>query len=328
MAHKFDEPTLMRWSRLYVAATRNYRAVISAQAALELGCSERTFHRHVIRPGAAGIQQNSVTGRHWAKMAAHNLADMFVEEWLSPTQPTIVQKFNDYCDACEGHDPPIAPLSESSFRRKIAKIPAKVLFERRGEACFENVQFGTIKGHSPRRTMPLEAVQIDHTQLDTDVIDRFGSILGRPWFTAIIDEYTRGLLGFYLSLLPPQRFTVGMAIARAIFPKDEWLASLGVEGQWDMFGVPMQIGSDNGADLTAKETTDAYAALGIPTIDYRPIGEPQYGAIIERFMGTVAYLAKGIPGYTGANWKEKPAGKSPPRPCFTMKDLEPDPKLS
>lgn len=266
MAHKFDEPTLMRWSRLYVAATRNYRAVISAQAALELGCSERTFHRHVIRPGAAGIQQNSVTGRHWAKMAAHNLADMFVEEWLSPTQPTIVQKFNDYCDACEGHDPPIAPLSESSFRRKIAKIPAKVLFERRGEACFENVQFGTIKGHSPRRTMPLEAVQIDHTQLDTDVIDRFGSILGRPWFTAIIDEYTRGLLGFYLSLLPPQRFTVGMAIARAIFPKDEWLASLGVEGQWDMFGVPMQIGSDNGADLTAKETTDAYAALGIPTI--------------------------------------------------------------
>jgi putative transposase len=318
MAIKFDEARLNFWTRMYWAGTSKARQPLCVEAATDLRCSPRTFRRHVAR-GSVGRSPPQISGRHRSKARAHLLADEYVQHWLSTSQPTASKIYLDYRDACTGQT---QPLSVSAFRRKIAAVTDKERFERRGEAKFENVAFRVIKGHAPRRTAPLEAVQIDHTQLDVEAVDRFGGVLGRPWFTAVIDEYTRALVGFYVSMLPPQRFTVGQALARAIFPKDEWLARIGVEGRWDMQGVPFQIGSDNGSDLAAEDTLNAYKALRVTNVDFRPEGEPQYGAAIERFMGTVATLAKGIPGYTGPNYTKKPPRSSKSFPCLTIDDLE------
>jgi putative transposase len=163
-------------------------------------------------------------------------------------------------------------------------------------------------------------VQIDHTQLDIELVDRNGRRMGRAWFTAVIDEYSRALLGFYISPLPPQRFVVGMALAHAIYPKGEWLVAHGVEGAWEMSGVPFTISSDSGSDLRANDTKDAHKAIGITNVDFRPRGRPKYGAIIERFMGTMAQLAKGLPGYTGPHWLKKPK-PSQKLPCFTLDEI-------
>lgn len=326
MTLALDDELLAHWATLFNMATRSCRIDIGEQAAAALGCSIDTFRRRAREARDTGSKKRK-RGQHRKKARAHALADKMISEiWLTslrPTVPDVYELYEVWCD--DAKDTPegaITPLSESSFQRKIDAVSDADRFKYRKEPALQKFQFTVKKGKSPRRDGPLEAVQIDHTRLDVGVRDRFGHVLGRPWFTAIIDEYSRALLGFHLSLLPPQRLTVGLAFANAIYPKEQWLESLGIAWEWDMSGVPFMVRTDNGADLTALDTRRAFKKLGVVNLDYRPVGEPQYGAIIERFMGTCASMVKGLPGYCGRYWTEQPDLNPEKTTCFTMEELE------
>jgi putative transposase len=47
--------------------------------------------------------------------------------------------------------------------------------------------------------------------------------MGRPWITVAFDIATRVVLGFALRLEPPSATSVGLALAMACLPKDQWL---------------------------------------------------------------------------------------------------------
>jgi putative transposase len=326
MTLALDEELLAGWASIFKMAPREQRVSIANEAALSLACSTDTFRRRVAEASSKTAKSRK-RGQHRSKVRAHELADKVIKErWLTtarPTVPDVYELYEVWCDDAK-HSPTgaIKPLSDSTFQRKIDAIPDEEKFRYRKEPKLSKYQFKVKKGKSPRRDGPLEAVQIDHTRLDLGVSDRFGSILGRPWFTAVIDEYTRALIGFHISLLPPQRLTVGLAFANAIFPKKEWLESLGVAWEWDMDGIPFMVRTDNGSDLTAPDTRRGFQKLGVVSLDYRPVGAPQYGAIIERFMGSCATMVKGLPGYCGRFWNEQPELDPEKTSCYTIEELE------
>lgn len=61
---------------------------------------------------------------------------------------------------------------------------------------------------------PLQSIVMDHTQVDILLVDTVHRdvIVGRPWLTIIICALTRVILGYYLSLTPPNVITVQLAL--------------------------------------------------------------------------------------------------------------------
>jgi putative transposase len=61
--------------------------------------------------------------------------------------------------------------------------------------------------------------QCDHTRADVFLVDRDGQILGRPWFTTVIDTYSRCIVGINLGYDVPSSQVVALALRHAILPK-------------------------------------------------------------------------------------------------------------
>lgn len=98
------------------------------------------------------------------------------------------------------------------------------------------------KGHQPyTRTRELcgsfeadDANQIwqsDHHQLDIIVVDpETGEPMGRPWITAFLDDHSRALCGYFLSLDHPNSMSIALALRDSM---------LDTEKQWNVvYGIP------------------------------------------------------------------------------------------
>ena len=92
-------------------------------------------------------------------------------------------------------------------------------------------------GHFPGADWPLAVVQIDHTKFDIMLVDDTHRLcIGRPWVTLAIDVFSRMAMGIYVSLEPPNSMSVGLCIAHAILPKEQWMGKLGLSTSWPCWG--------------------------------------------------------------------------------------------
>jgi putative transposase len=168
----------------------------------------------------------------------------------------------------------------------------------------------------------LEIVQIDHTQLDIILVDEICRMpIGRPWLTAAIDVYSRVIVGFYLSFDPPGALGTGMCIANAILPKEGWLQSLDVKGDWCCWGRMNTIHVDNAKEFRGKTLSKACEEYGI-NLQWRPVKKPQWGGHIERLMGTIAKKMHTLRGTTRSSPKDRGEYDSMKKAVFTLKDFE------
>ena len=100
-----------------------------------------------------------------------------------------------------------------------------------------------------------------------------------------MDVYSRMITGYYLSLDAPSVTSVAMCIARSILPKERLLLDHNVKGEWSVFGYPNKIHVDNGADFRSLDLSKSCQMHGI-TLEFRPVGRPEFGGHIERVIGT------------------------------------------
>jgi putative transposase len=101
-----------------------------------------------------------------------------------------------------------------------------------------------------------------------------------------IDRATRVIMGLLLSLEAPSQLSIGLCLHHGTFPKDAWLKALGLSGAcWPGFGLPTTIISDNGREFHGRAFRRAAQVYGID-VQYRPLGCPAAGGIIERAIGT------------------------------------------
>lgn len=142
-----------------------------------------------------------------------------------------------------------------------------------------------------------ERWEIDHTRLDTHVRTLGDDGLwrpARPWLTAVIDVYSRAIMGLVLSLRTPDAFTTAIVLRRAILPKPEWPA-------WTPRGLPRLLVLDNGRDFQASDVAASLNALGIQQQFCDP-HTPDQKPHIERWFGTLTRnLLPMLPGYVDGN---------------------------
>lgn len=178
------------------------------------------------------------------------------------------------------------------------------------------------EGTFPDANFPLDVVEIDHTLLDIMVVDEVErKCIGRPHITVALDVNSRMVYGFCLSLDHSGFYSIGQTILMGLAPKAKYLSDLGIDGDWEIYGLPKTIHADNGSDFRCRELVLFCEEYRI-NLAWRPVGRPQFGGHIERFIGTLNNAIHELPGTTFSSPGQRGEYEPEKHAQFTIKELE------
>jgi len=153
---------------------------------------------------------------------------------------------------------------------------------------------------------PNEMWQADHTPLDVRVLDERGRP-ARPWLTIVLDDYSRVVAGYALSLRDPSSIQTALALRQAIWRKGD--------PHWSVCGIPETFYTDHGNDFTSQHLEQVAADLHMALV-FSIAGKPRGRGKVERIFESVNQLFLcHQPGYS-------PAGSPPGRPVLTLPELD------
>jgi putative transposase len=242
------------------------------------------------------------------------------EHYLKPQRPSIQSAIAEV--ALRSKAQGLTPPGASAIRARIARIPEKQVFRKRGFAEQARNKYTPSVGKFPGADYPLAVIQIDHTPIDLIVVDdRYRKPIGRLWLTLAIDVHSRMIVGYYLAIEEPSEISVGMCIAHSVLPKEDWLNVHQVEGEWPVWGFPRVVHSDNGPDFRAENVRLSCSNYNIENI-FRPVKVPKYGGHIERLLGTFMRTLHELPGTTFSNIVDRDGYDSEKNAVLTMEDFE------
>lgn len=294
-------------------------------AAAELGLSERQVYRLIKRlreaDGAvtALLPGGSDGGRGRRRLAAprENLIRRLIKEvFVTPQKRSAAELVRAI--RSQSMQSGLQPPSESTIRRRV-KTLSLVERRQRGEL---HPEAEPIYGVTPPADAPLDWLQMDHTPVDLIIVDPVDRApIGRPWITVAIDAFSRCIVGFHLSLEAPSATSVRLCLTLVASDKAPWLQQRGIEAHWPVLGKPHRLGVDNATEFHSAAFERGCAQHGI-TIEWRPPGQPHFGGIVERVVGTLMQLVHMLPGTTFSNPAERGSYDSDKTACLTLEDLE------
>lgn len=212
--------------------------------------------------------------------------------------------------------------SKNTIRARINQISEEERLKRQGNRSKARTLYNPAAGMFPNVEHPLNVVQIDHTPVDIILVDDDHRLpIGRPWITLVIDIYSRMVTGYYLSLDAPSETSVAMCISHSVLPKDNWLVLHGIEATWPVWGFMQTIHVDNGADFRSETLRRSCLTYNI-NLEFRPVGQPNFGGHIERLLGTVLKQVHSLPGTTFSNIKERDTYNSDKHASMTFSEFE------
>jgi putative transposase len=212
------------------------------------------------------------------------------------------------------------PARNTVAHRIEALHPVEVRRRREGSDAARPLQ--SAGGKVPDIVAPLDRVQIDHTVIDLIVVDdRDRQPIGRPFLTVAIDVYSRCILGMVVTLEAPSAVSVGLCIAHMACDKRPWLEALGVDAAWSMSGKPLALYLDNASEFKSEALRRGCEQHGI-NLNYRPLGRPHYGGIVERIVGTVMQRVHELPGTTFSNPGQRGGYDADKMSALTLTELE------
>jgi putative transposase len=216
----------------------------------------------------------------------------------------------------------VVPPHPNSVRKRLKRLPPKLSLQRRGQKEEAINRFTPIRGSFPDATHPFAVVQIDHTRMDIIVVDEVHrKPVGRPWITLAIDVHSRMVAGIYISFDAPNAAAVGLCLAHAMCAKREYLAELGVAGNWPVWGRIGTVHCDNGKDFHSIALERGCQEHGID-LNWRPVKVPRYGGHIERLIGTVMRELHKLPGTTFSGIQSRRGYDSTKEAALTLREVE------
>lgn len=216
----------------------------------------------------------------------------------------------------------LKPPHSNTIRSRVAAVHPYKRLRQRGERKVAEERHTPAPGSFPGADYPLATVQIDHTPVDVILVDdEYRLPIGRPWITLAMDVFSRMATGFYVSFDAPSETSVAMCVAHSVLPKDDWLAGLGVDAAWPVFGLMDTIHVDNGVEFRSSNFRDACAMHGI-NLEYRPVRRPRFGGHIERLLGTLLKEIHDLPGTTFSSIKERGEYQPDKHAVMTLKEFE------
>ena len=298
------------------------------RAAAELGVSRR--HVYVLlgryRQGSGLVTDLAVRrstggkgGNRLPEPVEEIIRDLIRRRFLTRQKPSVAALHREIARACAARGFK-APTRNTVTRRISMLNPVDVGRRREGADAVRPLQ--SAGGDVPPIGSILDQVQIDHTVIDVIVVDERERLsIGRPYLTLAIDVYSRALVGMVVTLEPPSAVSVGLCLAHAAGDKRPWLERLGVEVDWPMSGKPKMLYLDNAAEFKGEALRRGCEQHGIG-LAYRPPGQPHYGGIVERVIGTAMRQIHELPGTTFSDPVERGRYDSEKMAALTLAELE------
>lgn len=263
------------------------------------------------------------TGRKGSRLDAivDKIIDDIIEvHYLSKQKTSFPKIYRLIKQECKKNDLP-APHA-NTVRNRIKAVDPKLSMKKREGYKKAHQAYNNFDGEFPEGNYPLDVIQIDHTPLDIILVDgTHGIPRGRPTLTLAIDVYSRMVAGFYLSFQLPGYFNVSQCLYHSLMPKESFLREVGVEGEWNVFGIPRVIHVDNGQDLVGSDMQKVCDELDIELMK-RPVANPQFGAHVERLFRTINDEIHNLKGTTFSNVQQKGDYDSAKQATFTLEFLK------
>lgn len=248
------------------------------------------------------------------------IRELLQKRFLTKQKRSLTAFYRDVAQACKAQK--LRVPARNTIALRIANLDPRITSRRReGQDATRDLQGGG--GTPPTVSEPLEQVQIDHTVIDLIIVDeRDRQPIGRPYLTIAIDVFTRCVLGMVVTLEAPSAVSVGLCLAHTVCDKRPWLEELSVEMDWPMSGKPKQLYLDNAAEFKSEALRRGCEQHGI-LLNYRPLGQPHYGGIVERIIGTTMQMIHDeLPGTTFSNPLQRGEYQSEKMAALTLRELE------
>lgn len=248
------------------------------------------------------------------------IRELLQKRFLTKQKRSLAAVHREVAQACKAQKLQVPTRNTVALR--IDSLDAlKTVRRREGQDASRELQ--GVGGVPPAVSEPLEQVQIDHTVIDLIVVDAHDrQPIGRPYLTLAIDVFTPCVLGMVVTLEAPSAVSVGLCLAHVACDKRPWLEGLNVGMDWPMSGKPRLLYVDNAAEFKSEALRRGCEQHGI-RLDYRPPGQPHYGGIVERIIGTAMQMIHDeLPGTTFSNPGQRGEYDADKMAALTLHELE------
>lgn len=193
--------------------------------------------------------------------------------------------------------------SKSTLTRRINRVdPYKRAIKRMGkkqadadfEAFCEDPRWG-------RATRPLEYVQMDHHKFDLMIKLEDGTCR-RPWLTLMLCQFTKMVVGFWISFNQPGEAEALMCMRNALKPKGNLLAEYpDIRSAWPAHGRIENLVLDNGPEFYGQSFVNAANLFGINLLYCEAYKPYQKGSVERLFRTFNDQFVHNLPGTTKSN---------------------------
>lgn len=269
----------------------------------------------------AGKKKNGGQGKSRLPDDLENIiANKIHSVYLNQSKKSINKTIREVNLECDKYS--IKPPHPNTIRNRIKNISDEEKVRKRLGIKEAKYKYEPHRGSFEGAQYPLSIVQIDHTLVDIILVDeQYRKPLKRPWLTLAIDVYSRMVTGLYLSFEHPGALGTGMCIANSILPKESWLNSLEISGEWSCWGIMDTVHLDNAKEFRGNTLRKSCANYGI-NIEFRPVATPHFGGHIERILGTFSKEIHNLPGTTFSNIQDRKNYDSKKNASFTLYEFE------
>src|SRR6266568_8993303 len=122
--------------------------------------------------------------------------------------------------------------------------------------------------------------QADHSLLPIWLLDERGQP-AQPWLTIILDDFSRGVPGYFLGFAAPTALQTALTLHQAIWRKGD--------ARWRLCGIPSVFYTDHGSDFTSRHMEQVAVDLKMELV-FSQVGVPRGRGKIERFFRSVEQL--------------------------------------
>ncbi|MFN8011321.1 MAG: Mu transposase C-terminal domain-containing protein [Holophagaceae bacterium] len=210
--------------------------------------------------------------------------------------------------------------SEESVRDRLLRLPPSVVMLHQQGLKAAREKFEPLLLRRPDSTHPMSKIEIDHTRLNLFAVDQDGR-KRRPWITVAIDDFSRAILGFYITFDEPGWLSVALCMYRVLTPKEGWLRDFGLTTSWPCWGNPHTIQTDSAYEFTGTEMERVSLERNW-VVQQRLLAQPKYGGRIERLMGAAAFAMELLPGKSFRSVTQKGDYDSESFAVISQDDLE------
>jgi putative transposase len=250
------EAALKRCEVVQQLAAKSRLTILEVEAAASsLGLSRTHFYRlleqfrkrprlSTLLPKAEGRKVGTRLVSLQIELIVENSIESFYLQRIKPPFSALVRQIQADC-----HQAGLKPPDRKTIRLRLSSLDERKVMAARLGAKAAKERYGHVS-HAPAMKQALERVQIDHTPVDLIVVDEINrKPLGRPWLSLAIDNASRMVCGFFLSMIPPSSISVALALAHFVAPKDLWLADRELSFEWPVSGLPDLVYMDNAKEF-------------------------------------------------------------------------------